>query len=100
MVDDQKKSQAGDDDAYLIDFYGTECPHCHDMDPLTERLQKEEDVKIKKMEVWHDEKNAAYFMEVDKGRCGGVPFFYNKKTDGYICGSTSYEKLKEWALGK
>lgn len=88
------------DDVYLYDFYGTECPHCHDMDPLTERLMKEEGVKIKKMEVWHDADNAKVFQEYDKGRCGGVPFFYNTKNDKYICGSTSYDKLKEWALSE
>ena len=25
----------------LLDFYGTECPHCIEMDPLVERLEKE-----------------------------------------------------------
>ncbi len=85
---------------YLLDFYGTECVHCHEMDPLVERLEKEEKLKVTKLEVWHNSKNAALLESLDKGKCGGVPFFYNKKTGKSICGSTSYENLKKWALGK
>ncbi len=84
----------------LIEFYGTECVHCREMDPLVQKLEKEEDVKIEKLEVWHNTDNLNVMRELDKGYCGGVPFFYNKKTNKWICGSTSYEKLKEWAFGK
>ncbi len=84
----------------LLDFYGTECSHCHDMDPLVDRLEKECKVKITKIEVWHNEKNAALLESIDKGQCGGVPFFYNEKTKKAICGAVPYETLKAWALGK
>jgi hypothetical protein len=50
------------------------------MDPLVERLEKEEGVNIGKLEVWHNEANAKLMREYDKGYCGGVPFFFNKKT--------------------
>ncbi|MBI2971606.1 MAG: hypothetical protein HYY37_04290 [Candidatus Aenigmarchaeota archaeon] len=82
----------------LIEFYGTECRHCIEMQPLIERLEKEEGVKIQKIEVWHNAANARLLEQTDKGYCGGVPFFINKKTGKWICGSTSYEKLKAWAL--
>ena len=84
----------------LLDFYGTECPHCIEMDPLVKRLEKEEKIKIEKIEVWHNEKNAAMLKKIDKGYCGGVSFFFNEKTGKWICGSESYEKLKKWALEK
>ena len=84
----------------LLEFYGTECVHCHEMDPLVERLEKGEKIKLTKLEVWHNSKNAAILESLDQGKCGGVPFFYNKKTGKWICGSTSYESLKKWALGK
>lgn len=87
-------------DPDLLAFYGTECVHCHEMDPLIERLQDEEHIELTHLEVWHNEKNAELLQETDQGRCGGVPFFYNKKTGKWICGSTSYENLKKWALGK
>lgn len=88
----------------LIDFYGTECVHCKEMDPLIEKLENEEGVKVTKLEVWHNSQNAALMKELDKDEnggtfCGGVPFFHNEKTGKKICGTTTYEKFKEWALG-
>lgn len=84
----------------LLDFYGIECVHCHEMDPLVERLEKELGIKVKKIEVWHNAKNAALMEQYDKGFCGGVPFFFNTKTGKWICGSADYDTLKKWALGK
>lgn len=83
---------------YLIMFYGTECHFCHEMMPLVERLEREEGVKVERLEVWHNSENAKMMEEVDKGGCGGVPFFYNKKSGLTICGATDYESLKKWAL--
>ena len=84
----------------LLEFYGTECPHCVKMEPLIERLEKEEGLKLQRFEVWHNELNAKLLQQFDQGKCGGVPFFFNKKTGKWICGYASYEKLKNWALGK
>ena len=84
----------------LLDFYGTECPHCIEMDPLIERLEKEEGIKITRLEVWHNSKNDELRRKMDKIDWGGVPFFFNEKTGKALCGSNSYEKLKKWALGK
>lgn len=83
--------------AKLLEFYGEECPHCRKMDRLVERLEEEEGVEFDKFEVWHNEENARKFRELDGGRCGGVPFFYNEETEEYICGEVSYEKFREWA---
>lgn len=68
------------------------------MVPLVERLESEEGVSVGKLEVWHHEANAKIMREYDKGYCGGVPFFFNKKTGKWICGETDYERLKQWAL--
>ena len=84
----------------LLMFYGTECPHCHDMDPLVEKLEKETRLTVEKIEVWHSEGNAQMMNEFDRGYCGGVPFFFNKRTGKWICGATSYENLKKWAVGE
>ena len=84
----------------LLDFYGTECVHCVEMFPLVERLEEELGVKVTKVEVWHNSENAKRLQDLDDGRCGGVPFFYNKKSKKFICGSTTYDKLKDWAMGK
>lgn len=85
----------------LLEFYGTECPHCIRMAPLVERLEKELGVTVKKLETWHDEAN-----EKDRARhdadnaCGGVPFFVNEETGAKICGAVDYEMLKAWATAK
>lgn len=84
----------------LIMFMGLSCPHCEDMKPLVERLEKESKINVTKLEVWHNAANERKFHEMDNGFCGGVPLFVNTKTGKKICGSTSYDKLKAWALGK
>ncbi len=84
----------------LLFFTGAECSHCHTMNPLVEKLEKEEKVKVKKLEVWHNSKNLAVLQKYDKGHCGGVPFFFNTKTGKWICGEASYENLRKWALEK
>ena len=84
----------------LLEFYGTECVHCMKMEPLLERLEIETNLKVKRFEVWHNESNARLLREYDKGYCGGVPFFFNKKTGKWLCGAHNYETLKEWALGR
>jgi len=87
-------------ESHLLEFYGKECPHCAGMAPLVGRLEEEEGLEIQKHEVWHSEQNATLMRHYDQGRCGGVPFFYNQQTGKWLCGVVSYEKLKEWALGK
>jgi|TARA_B100001964_G_C14090447_1_gene534539 thiol-disulfide isomerase/thioredoxin len=89
----------------LIEFYGTECVHCKEMEPIIEKVQKELGVKIARLEVWHNSENAKLLQKYDKDAegnefCGGIPFFYNEKTGKKICGNTSFEKLKAWAQGK
>jgi len=84
----------------LLEFYGTECPHCKRMDLLVSDLEKELKIKLKKYEVWHDEVNAKKMQEYDLGYCGGVPFFYNTETDKYLCGEVDFEDLKAWAEGQ
>ena len=85
---------------HLLEFYGTECPHCIDMHVLVERLEKEERIKMESIEVWHNEENEKRLLEIDCDLCGGVPFFYNAKTKKFICGSANYNELKAWAKGK
>jgi len=85
--------------SHLLEFYGTECPHCEHMHELVAKLEKEEGVKVDTFEVWHNKENEAKLLELDKNFCGGVPFFYNTQTNTWICGEESYDKLKEWALG-
>ena len=86
--------------SHLLEFYGTECPHCTIMHDLVVKLEREENVKVDAIEVWHNKENEARLIKLDKDMGGGVPFFYNEKTKDFICGDASYEELKSWALGK
>ncbi len=83
--------------SHLLEFYGTECPHCVRMHELVEKLEGETGVKVDALEVWHNKENEAKLLELDKDMCGGVPFFYNTKTQKWLCGEVEYEELKEWA---
>ena len=86
--------------SHLLEFYGTECPCCDAMHDLVLRLEKEEGVKVERIEVWHNKENEARLIKLDKDMCGGVPFFYNEKTKKWICGDGTYEELKAWAQSK
>jgi len=81
----------------LMMFYGTECPHCERMKPLVKKLETEEGVVVEKYETWHDAENAEKLAELDKGDCGGVPFFVNTDSGAKLCGAVDYAKLKAWA---
>jgi len=67
------------------------------MDPIVKQLETEDKIKIEYLESWHNDENAKLLEQLDGGKCGGVPFFYNKATGKTICGSCDYETLKTWA---
>ena len=86
---------------HLLEFYGTECPHCISMHELVLRLKKEEGLEIESLEVWHNKENEIILLAIDNGElCGGVPFFYNTETKKFICGESNYETFKKWAKGE
>ncbi len=82
----------------LLEFYGTECPHCVQMMPLIDKLIAE-GMPIKKLEVWHSEKNMEEMGKYDRGLCGGVPFFYNTESKHFICGEADEATIRKWAAG-
>src|SRR3989344_4419566 len=86
--------------SHLLEFYGKECPHCVRMHALVERLEKEEGITVESLEVWHNEENEKRLLLLDKDFCGGVPFFYNTKTNKWICGEADYDTLSKWAKGE
>ena len=89
--------------AKLLMFHGRECPHCKKMMPRVEKLEKETEIRLEKLEVWHDEKNADLmrsYRQVLASKCGGqlrVPTFLNPETSDVICGEVEFEELKAWA---
>jgi len=82
---------------HLQFFYGDTCRFTAKVKPQVECLEKKLGGSITKLEVWRDSSNAKVLEDIDKGFCGGVPFFWNAKSQKYVCGSTSCEKLIKWA---
>lgn len=89
-----------DQQEHLLHFYGTECVHCKEMDPLHKQLEEEEGIVLTDKECWHDDANAKLLEKYDQGQCGGVPFYYNTKSEKSICGNCEYDALKSWAKGE
>lgn len=81
-------------------FYGKECPHCEKMMPLVDQLQRELTTEVQKFEVWHDTENQEMMQKYDLTHCGGVPFFFNTKSEKFICGETDYNELLAWATAE
>ena len=69
----------------LMEFYGEECDHCKMVATFLDRLEQEEGITVKKLEVWHNSANQQVFFSHAKGRCGGVPFLVNTTTDAFDC---------------
>lgn len=84
----------------LQEYYGETCPHCITMKPIVEKLEKELGLKVEKYEVWNSEENTEKMLKVDKGLCGGVPFFYNTENKQFLCGGVDEDTLKLWMTGK
>ena len=80
-----------------MEFYGAECGHCLNMEPLIRRLESETGLSVQRLETWHNDANEAKRMQLDQGRCGGVPFFINTTSGATLCGETTYDELKAWA---
>jgi len=78
-------------------FFGTECAHCHEMIPLIEKLEKELKSKVIRLEMWHNAENKVLYDKYAKDKCMAVPFFFNETNNKFICGNTTYDKLKDWA---
>ena len=76
-------------------FYSDNCEPCVVVYPLVDKLEKELNVKVYRLEVWSDQKNKK-LLEKYAG-FSAVPFFYNEATGKKITGETDYEELREWA---
>ena len=91
------------EDPDLIFFYRISCPFTARARPelkcLESHLKNEGRTRyrLRKLEVERNQENLTLLDEVDKDLCGGVPFFYNKKTGAHVCGARQCAVLKEWA---
>ena len=93
--------------AKFVEFYGTECPHCKNMVPIVEQVEKETGVYFEKLEVWHNDTNRVeYLKHMDsvmrdcnlKHEGIVVPTFMSMKNNKSICGEQTVEKLKQFII--
>lgn len=69
------------------------------MKPMIVKVEKDLGMTIEKLEVWNNDANAEKLSKIDRGLCGGVPFFYNEEAKTFICGASDEETVKRWAQG-
>ncbi|VWU51363.1 conserved protein, unknown function [Hepatocystis sp. ex Piliocolobus tephrosceles] len=86
---------------HLLCFHSENCEYCNSMEKLLKKLKEEEGVNFLKLEVQDNPYNLNLLQELDYDNlCGGLPYYYNLKTHYNICGSTTYQNLRNWALDK
>ena len=93
------------EEPYLVEFHGVVCEQCDEMKPVMRALERKLGTRFLKYEVWNDP--AAYklmqFLDKNpsgKSQCGGLPFFYNRRTGAVVCGATTEANLENWARGR
>ncbi|GMI26184.1 hypothetical protein TrRE_jg265, partial [Triparma retinervis] len=85
----------------LLMFTGDNCDHCDQMEPYLTRLEKELGVRVHRFNVWSSQVNFKLFEKLDAGqKCGGLPYFYNARTNQCVCGATTFGNLRAWAKGR
>ena len=88
----------------IIQFYGKECPYCKALEPAVEKLEKDDDVRVTKLEVWYDEDNKKKMEGLQPlfdESCGGslvTPSFYDEEGGRVLCNPETYENLKKWVF--
>lgn len=66
------------------------------MASLVEKLEKSHNLKVDRLEAWHDQNNKK-LLEKYAG-LATVPFFYNERTGKKISGEADFDTLERWAL--
>ena len=92
------------EEPYLIEFHAAGADQCDEMKPAMTAVEKELGTRILKWDVWSDPAAYKLMQFLDKGpdgrsKCGGLPFFYNRKTGKIVCGATTEKNLMNWATG-
>lgn len=96
----------GRSEPYLIEFYGRNAEEdVRKMAPLRRKVERKLGTKFLRFDIFTDAEAYRLMMLLDKtcdGKtiCGGLPYYYNRKTGTSICGATSLEQLENWATGQ
>jgi len=88
-----------EDSSYLIEFHSDNCDHCEQMEPVLQRLEDDLGTKIRRVNIFRRREFYGLMESMGHNECGGLPFYYNRRTGQAICGATSYKNLKRWGTG-
>jgi len=83
----------------LLEFHSDNCDFCDQMEPVLQRLEKDLDTKIRRINIMRRKEFGSLLEVVGFDECGTLPFYYNRRTGQAICGATSYLNLKRWGTG-
>lgn len=84
-------------DPELTMFYSATCPFTAKAAPAIEAAEAATGVTITRRDVNKSRDAGVAYMKADNGRCGGVPYFWNSKTEKFICGApSSAEAVRMW----
>ena len=79
----------------LYFFHGNGCPHCaEEEENLIKKLDKRDDVKVVKYEVWYNEKNAKILDKISETFNKGTGVPYNVIGDTVILGYNDSNKTQ------
>jgi hypothetical protein len=88
-----------EDTCYLLEFHSDNCDHCEQMEPVLRRLEDDLDTKIRRINIFRRREFMGLLEAIGFDECGGLPFYYNRRTGQAVCGATSYLNLKRWGTG-
>jgi hypothetical protein len=95
----QPKLLPHDDTSYLLEFHSDTCENCAQMEPVLKRLENDIGTKIRRINIFRRNEFMTLLESIGHDECGGLPFYYNRRTGQAICGATSYLNLKRLATG-
>lgn len=87
------------DDCYLVEFHSDNCDHCEQMEPVLQRLERDLATKVRRINIFRRREFYSLLEAMGHDECGGLPFYYNRRTGQAICGATSYANLRRWGTG-
>ena len=87
------------DKSYLVEFHSDGAEHRDDMEPVLRRIENECNTKIRRINIFRRREFMGILEKIGHDECGGLPFYWNRRTGQAVCGATSYSNLKRWAVG-
>jgi len=88
-----------EDKSYLVEFHSDNCDHCEQMEPVLQRLERDLQTKVRRINIFRRREFYGVLEAMGHDECGGLPFYYNRRTGQAVCGATGYLNLKRWGTG-